>query len=167
MRALPDANFNRLHSFNWDLWRSTTVVPPPPAPQASLAERVGWVMGDPLPFLGGHSCMGEASKPFIEELLLHDSLNKTTGGVAVKRVAVGFADDVTAELYFPAAAFDSAYAGPPLQVVIVLPGIGFYNTGFSPGHCETHTTVVEPIPNVLASFHYMRLNRIRSTHSGF
>ena len=145
-------------------------------------------MGEPLPFLGGRSCDGEASKPWIEvraecytiqystvqqrlfggtvfllllkcrafaktgsgqthqetlltqrklcvslcfhtqELLLHDSLNKSkssSGPFPVKRVPIGFADDVTAELYFPAG---TNATSPPLQVVIVLPGF-FYNTG--------------------------------------
>jgi hypothetical protein len=102
--SLPDANFNRLHSFDWKAWRATTAVPPPPPASAPLAERVGWAMGEPLPFLGGRSCDGEASKPWIEELLLHDSLNKSKSGpLPVKRVPVGFADDITAELHFPAA----------------------------------------------------------------
>ena len=43
----------------------------------------------------------------------------------MKRVPIGFADDVTAELYFPAG---TNATSPPLQVVIVLPGF-FYNTG--------------------------------------
>ena len=138
--SLPDANFNRLHSFSWDVWRAATVVPPPPPASAPLAERVGWVMGDPLPFLGGHSCDGEASKPWIEELLLHDSLNRSKSGPwPVKRLSIGFADDVTAELYFPAAAAESDSSPEPLQVVIVLPGY-FYNTGFSPGHYSVDWT---------------------------
>ena len=63
-----------------------------------------------------------------QELLLHDSLNKSkssSGPFPVKRVPIGFADDVTAELYFPAG---TNATSPPLQVVIVLPGY-FYNTG--------------------------------------
>jgi hypothetical protein len=63
-----------------------------------------------------------------QELLLHDSLNKSkssSGPFPVKRVPIGFADDVTAELYFPAG---TNATSPPLQVVIVLPGF-FYNTG--------------------------------------
>jgi hypothetical protein len=146
--ALPDANFRRLHSFDWKAWRATTVVPPPPPANATLAERVGWVMGEPLVFLGGRSCDGEASKPWIEELLLHDELNKTKSGTyPVKRLPIGFADDVTAELYFPAASSSPPSSEgtpappppPPLQVVIVLPGY-FYNTGFSPGHYSTDWT---------------------------
>jgi hypothetical protein len=63
-----------------------------------------------------------------QELLLHDSLNKSkssSGPFPVKRVPIGFADDVTAELYFPAG---TNATSPPLQVVIILPGF-FYNTG--------------------------------------
>ena len=121
-----------LHEFDWDGWRNRTAVPPPPGKGAPLAERVQWVMGERLPALGGTGADGEASEDYIETLLLHDALNKSSGGpYPVARAGVGFGDSITGELYYPAN-WSSAASGP-LEVVIVLPGY-FYNTGFSPGH---------------------------------
>ena len=92
-------------------------------------------MGEPIPRLSGTGCEGEASKDYIETILMHDILNQSNGGpFPVARTGVGFGDSVTGEVYYPA---NLTSASAPLEVVIVLPGY-FYNTGFNPGHYSTN-----------------------------
>lgn len=122
-----------LHAFNWSTWRARAdPIPPMPTPAAPLGARVQWLLGDPLPRLGGHTVEAQASQDYLESLLLHDTLNGSeadAGGVSVSRVPVGVGDGLTAELYYPTAAGGSGAAVKPLRVVVVLPGL-FYNSGY-------------------------------------
>lgn len=126
-----------MHSFDWNAWAANPVqggsTPPMPLPSTPLEDRMAWLLGERLPRFGGHTVEAQAGEEYLEVLLLHDQLNKSDPGVlgAVSRVPIGVGDGLTAELYFPTAAFSTG--ATPLKLVIVLPGY-FYNTGFSPGH---------------------------------